>query len=291
MMGQNVSMKIKKMAFSTYHEVILFELRGALRRYNKIWEEVMCREPGERPGYLMTIEHHRIAVVVLACALLETAINFYLGTKCDSRAFQGLRNKRGRPPSLFEKWAELPGQFVAGYQFDERSRLGKDLKELIKRRNAIMHSRPMLSIDDDNRHRGNEPSFKLDEHEFVGRCASLPFRLIEHLLKFDDAFPEMFSLRTYCATASSEFENAQFRISNFVKRFPLLVDEIMEQGHEKEKAAEYARLIGSSPVMDREGKVLVTNGKRFLVLKPLRFFGKSKFDYCLPEFGDCGGGG
>src|ERR1051325_9622992 len=102
-------MKFQEMAFSTYYEAIVWELRAAIRRYNKTWVEVMCRKPSERELFLSTIEHHRIVVVVLACALLEQAINFYLCTKCDAATFQALRNNKGEKPSLFEKWAELPG--------------------------------------------------------------------------------------------------------------------------------------------------------------------------------------
>jgi len=272
------------MAFSTYYEAIVAELRGAIRRYNKIWEEVMCRKPDEREEYLSTVEHHRIAVVLLACALLEQAINFYLSTKCDPARFEGLGNRKGKKPSLFEKWAELPGTFVKGYKFDEKSQLGRDLKTIIARRNRIMHSKPKLSIDNHIRHKGYEPKVALDEHDFMRRCASLPYRLIEYVLGFDDAFYEMCSLQTYCGTAAREFESAQYRIKHFVKRFPLLVKEIMDQGYDEERATKFAHLIGSVPALDDKGNVLVKTERRFLVLKPLRFFSNRGANFCMQDF-------
>jgi hypothetical protein len=277
-------MKFKEMAFSSYYEAIVAELRGAIQRYNTVWEEVMCRKPVERDLYLATVEQHRIAVVVLACALLEQAINFYVCTKCDSARFKTLRNRRGYKPSLFEKWAEFPKTFVKGYEFDESGELGRDLKALIDRRNRIMHSKPNLSIDSKIRHEGYEPKIVLNEHDFVGRCASLPYRLIEHVLTFDDAFPEMSSLQTRCGTVNNQFEAAQFRINHFIKRFPLVVNEIMQQGYDEARATKFAHLIGSVPSLDGEGNVLVATDRHFVVLKPLRFFGKTGANFCMQDF-------
>jgi hypothetical protein len=56
--------------------------------------------------------------------------------------------------------------------------------------------------------------------------------------------------------------------------FPVLVAEIMSQGFDKEIAAEYAALLGDTPVEDENGSVLVMDGERILAtLKPLKFYG------------------
>jgi len=50
-----------------------------------------------------------------------------------------------------------------------------------------------------------------------------------------------------------------------VKRFPLLVKEIMEQGYDEERATRFAHLIGSAASLDRDGNVLVTTERHFLL--------------------------
>lgn len=53
-----------------------------------------------------------------------------------------------------------------------------------------------------------------------------------------------------------------------------LVSEITRQGYEPAEAARLARLIGDTPVMDEQGRVVVFDGEREVArLQPLKFFG------------------
>jgi hypothetical protein len=55
--------------------------------------------------------------------------------------------------------------------------------------------------------------------------------------------------------------------------FNLLVDEIMAQGIAEETAARYAELIGDTPTLDEQGRVLVLEkGQVIATLQPLKFF-------------------
>jgi hypothetical protein len=265
---------VNEMEFGTYYEAIAWELRGALSRYYDKWLEILCMDEVERPLYLSTIEQKRLTVVVLTCALIEHTINFYLGTKCDTTRFEELQWK-----NLAKKWTEMPKLFAPKYELPAGGELAKDLDAVIGRRNAIMHAKPRLSIDGDNRHAGNEPAIALDENAFIERCASLPVRLLEHLLSFDqDAFMAMCSIRTSCGAVMHELGGARYKFDYAAKLPEDLVGEIMTQGHRRDRARLFAALIGPVPRRRRNGDIAVRrHGEVIEVLKPLKFFASVGF--------------
>ena len=83
---------IKQIEFSTYHEIIVFELRAATRRYFEVWEDVLDKAESERPAYAANVEQCRLPIVVLSCTLLESAINFYLCSKCTAEQFRKIEH-------------------------------------------------------------------------------------------------------------------------------------------------------------------------------------------------------
>jgi hypothetical protein len=259
----------KEMEFSTYHEIIAWELRHSIRRYADMWISVLCKEPTEHQLYGQSMEQMRLSVVVFASCLLESSINFFLCTQCTAVQFEKFDKF-----SLADKWAKLPKNFAPNYELTHE--LQQDLQDIIARRKAIVHAKPKISIDGDNRHAGNEPPGALDEHEFIGRCCTLPFRLIEHLLGFkgeSDTFALLSDVRLHCGIAADEFEKADRRIGWYTNVPPALVDEIMAQGHKRETAVEYAVQIGGFPHRDTEGNILVKATRKVTIqLKPLEFF-------------------
>jgi len=270
----------QEMEFGTYYEAIAWELRGALSRYYDKWLEILCKEEAERSLYLSTIEQKRATVVVLTCALIEHTINFYLGTKCDTARFEDLQWK-----NLAQKWKKVPRLFVTAYRLPGGSELAKDLDAVISRRNAIMHAKPKLSIDGDNRHAGNEPAIALDENAFIERCAFLPFRLLERLMSFDQgAFMAMCSVSTSCGAVMQELGGARHRFEYATKLPEELVLEIMEQGHRRDRAKLFAALIGKVPRRRRNGDIAVRrHGEVIEVLKPLKFFALVGFAFDLSD--------
>jgi hypothetical protein len=266
-------MMVNDMAYSNYYEVIAFELRASIRRYNHQWLEIICRHENEQTLFLGTIEQYRLSVIVLSCALLEHTINFYLCTKCDGKKFEELER---RP--IFKKWSEVPNEFVRSYQLAQTSELSKDLTQLISRRKAIVHAKPMMSIDGDKRHKGNVPEIAFDEHEFIGRRVSLPVRLIDNLLKFDsDAFMDLSCLHTVCGTVSGEFSRAQYRIDYAARTPDELIAEIVAQGHGQADAKWYAALLGEIPRRNSDGTLSVqVDGQEIVRLNPLKFFSERK---------------
>jgi hypothetical protein len=264
----------KMMEFGTYYEAIACELRGALSRYYDKWLEILCKEEAERPAHLSTIEQKRVTVVVLTCALIEQTVNFYLGIRCDPTRFHKLERE-----NLAKKWKEFPKLFVPSYELPAAGALAKDHEALISRRNAIMHSKPRLSIDGDKRHAGNEPAIALDENAFIERCAFLPFGLLDHLLSFDQGvFMAMSSIRASCGAVKHELGGARYSFE-YAKSLPEeLVVEIMKQGHRRDRAKLFASLIGQVPLRRCNGDIAVRrHGEVIEVLKPLRFFASTDF--------------
>lgn len=56
--------------------------------------------------------------------------------------------------------------------------------------------------------------------------------------------------------------------------FGELIDEIMSQGYDRQKAGRFAGLIGDTPIEDDAGNIVVMEKGQVLArLKPLKFFG------------------
>jgi hypothetical protein len=262
------------MEFGTYYETIGYELRGALSRYYDTWLEVLSRDRKERALYLNTVEQRRISVVVLTCALLEHNISFYLSAKCDAARFDDLQWE-----SLVNKWTTVPKEFVPAYDLSPGSTLLRDLKTVVGRRNKIVHARPMLSIEGGHRHSGNEPRTALNENLFMERCATLPYCLLENLLKFDpDTFITMSSVSTSAASVARELNGARFRFSYITQIPEALLTEIMSQGHSRDRAKLIAALIGPVPRWRPDKSIVVRrNGCILTILRPLKFFEGGSF--------------
>lgn len=56
------------------------------------------------------------------------------------------------------------------------------------------------------------------------------------------------------------------------KQFDELVDEIMSKGFDEKTAALFARLIGDTPIIDNNGKIVVMENKKILAKLALNFF-------------------
>ncbi len=111
----------------------------------------------------------------------------------------------------------------------------EELHKLVERRHTIIHCKPTMSINGDGRHTGNEPPVTWDEHDFVKSCTTLPWRLVENILKFDpESFMVLSNIFTYCGAAASEFEKRQNRLTMLVAKLPReLIHEIMQQGQDR----------------------------------------------------------
>lgn len=270
---------MKTLKFSDYYEIISWELCSAIARYNESWEWILCSEEHERSRYLNGVEQHRLTVIILTCAFLEALINFYLCTKCNAIEFNELdRGPREKRCGFKDKWKKAPKRFVANYTLDTEQDLLTDLDDVVERRDAIVHSKPMISIDGDNRHAGNAPPFELNEHEFMARCASLPFRLVDRLQKFDPDTLFLDSMLRLCGRVNHKFKAGQYFIERCSNASEELIKEIMTQGYDRHTAKHYAVRIGDSPRWSRDGAIVVSRRKEELArLKPLNFFAHQKW--------------
>jgi hypothetical protein len=87
---------------------------------------------------------------------------------------------------FLEKWTVVPSLFVPGYSFPKDGELYQDLKLLNARRNSLVHLKEeVTSRGGAVLHAGLHPEAASDEHVFVGRCRSLPDKLLSHLASFD----------------------------------------------------------------------------------------------------------
>jgi hypothetical protein len=265
-------MNFQEMRYSTYHEVISWELRHAVRRYYEEWENIMCLEAASRSMHTVPIEQKRLAVILLSSCLIESVINFVISVHTNADDFEKLHWKR-----VHYKWTEVLKRFYPNYALPPD--LESQLKELIARRNATVHPKPAISIDGDNRHTGNEPDVKLDEHEFVRRCAMLPSLLIDNLEACSPA-PDVFmmtgDLRYACAGVLREIRRGDFRVAAYTDLPEPLIIEIMSQGHDRKAAIQFAAQIRNFRDRDKEGNILVRATRKETVrLKPLVFFDRN----------------
>ncbi len=250
--------------FSTYHEVIADELRLSIRRYNDAWEEVLWNGWQKSEYYASWIERRRFPVIVWTWTLLENLANFYISTKCDAEVFSELQKSE-------LKWIAVPKLFTPTYSCP--ADIVTDLNRLATRRNAVIHGKPLVSIDGDNRQAGNEPAITVDEHEFMTAIATLPRRLIDNLLQHDPSFHLLSGFRVLCGQVAQEFHTGEVRQKSLFKHPRALIEELMEQGFDRSKAIECAILLGEKPKLDETGNYTIHLGGKKVQVKPLKFFG------------------
>ncbi len=181
-------MKITKLKEHTLHQMYLhLALDDAVAEYQKVMEvlEQKPRLTEETATPELMILHHslekkRVTALILAASCVEATSNLYLELKATSEQFVVLEKA-----TFIEKWTVLPSFFVSGYTFPKDCELYQDLKRLQARRNALVHLKEAVSIDGVVLHQGSLPEIAGDEHAFVGRCRSLPERLVNHLASLD----------------------------------------------------------------------------------------------------------
>jgi len=106
--------------------------------------------------------------------------NLYIGNKATPEQFTLLERA-----TFLEKWTVVPTVFLPDYSLPKDGALYQDLKRLHARRNALAHLKEEVTRDGVVLHPGSLPEAAGDEPVFVGRCASLPERLVVHLSSFD----------------------------------------------------------------------------------------------------------
>jgi len=255
----------REIAYSAYHEIIVYELRAAIRRYSDQWEDMLWKGLKNSELHAPQIEQYRLPIVVLSCTLLECVINFYLSMNCDAERFKKLDRK-----SLFQKWAEIPKEFNSNYSLPPA--IAADLEKLIQRRVAIVHPKPYLSMDGDNRHSGNPPSIDTDEDEFVGRCSRLPTMLLENLLFTEGGYDVLlYDMKIWCGTVANEFDLGQRRQKALFAEPRELIEQLTEQGFSRRQAVRYAIYLKNNPKKDEAGNYVIYPGGK-VVIKPLKYF-------------------
>lgn len=127
-----------------------------------------------------TLEQQRATALVLAACCVEALANLYLAQKTTPEQFAILEWAK-----FLDKWTVVPSLFVPGYSLAKDGELYQDLKRLNARRNALVHLKEEITRGASVLHPGSHPDAASDEHVFIGRCRSLPERLLAHLATFD----------------------------------------------------------------------------------------------------------
>jgi len=140
----------------------------------------VCHAPTSGATACSTADRTYDGKTVLAACCVEALANLYLAQKTTSEEFAILKWTR-----FIEKWTVLPSLFVPNYSFPKDGELYQDLKRLSARRNALVYLKEAVSRDGAALHPGLHPDVASDESVFIGRCQSLPDRLLEHLASFD----------------------------------------------------------------------------------------------------------
>lgn len=142
-----------------------------------------------------TRERRRAVALILAACCVEAVANLYLSLKTTPDQFALLEWAK-----FLEKWTVVPSLFIPGYSFPKDGELYQDLKRLNSRRNSLVHLKEEVTGQTAGtvRHAGLHPDTASDEHVFVGRCRSLPDRLVSHLASFDKT-DAMFQVRMILA--------------------------------------------------------------------------------------------
>jgi hypothetical protein len=165
-------------------------LDGAVSAYQKAYEAVSCHPPlteetaagdPELPLRYYALAQRGATALVLAACCVEALANLYLAHKTTPEQFAILERTR-----FLEKWTVLPSLFVPGYSFPKDEELYHDLKRLNACRNALVHLKEEVSREGSILHPGSRPDVASDENVFIGRCRSLPDRLLAHLALLDE---------------------------------------------------------------------------------------------------------
>jgi len=125
-----------------------------------------------------------VTVTLLSQALCEAEINAVLAIGFFQNGMADKFNKY-QWKEIKEKWLEGPKEFCPSYELSKESALYETLEFMTPQRNAWMHHKIQLSVEDETiikgstMHRGS-----YQEHLYwIGRFFSLPYDLAEHAFR------------------------------------------------------------------------------------------------------------
>lgn len=173
--------------FSAYHIYLNLALDEAVNDYERTRTEIQNHSsfPEETTTLEVTRLHYRLeqkyaTAILLAACCVEAIGNLLLAMKTTPDQFASLQRA-----SFIEKWTVVPPLFLPDYTLPRNGELYQDLKRLQNRRNTLAHLKEEVVRGEAVVHPGSLPESAGDEHVFVGRCRTLPLRLVKHITKFD----------------------------------------------------------------------------------------------------------
>jgi hypothetical protein len=183
-------MEITKIgSFSVYQVYLHLALDDAVSAFEETNDEVSHQLPlseesvtSELTLLHYKLEQRRATALILAACCVEAVANLYIEHKASPDQFDYLKWA-----NFIEKWTIIPSFFVPSYTFPKDGVLYQDLKRLNVLRNKLVHLKEEFTRGDVVLHIGSHPEYEPDEHIFVGRCRSLPERLLSHVALYDNS--------------------------------------------------------------------------------------------------------
>jgi hypothetical protein len=180
---------------SGYQTYLHLALDDAINEFEEIYKEMSkyppLTEESATPELTMLhykLEQRRATAIVLAACCVEAVANLYLANKTSPEQFGILEWAK-----FMDKWIIIPSFFIPNYTFPKNGVLYQDLKRLNTLRNTIVHLKEEVTQAGTVLHRGSQIIPASDEHLFIGRCRTLPEKLLSHVAHYDktDAIPNV----------------------------------------------------------------------------------------------------
>lgn len=173
------------------HSFFAYALDKAREDYKALYEEVDEFDPQiEYSQYspdaayffafsrrLFRSETH---IILISASLVEALANMFYSERADSEMLAII--ERATP---VEKWVTLPKMYIPSYSLPKSEKLYQTLKQLISRRNNVVHSKPQMLKGKTIMHKGNLIKRTKDEYKLHMEFCDLPAALISNLKTYD----------------------------------------------------------------------------------------------------------
>lgn len=175
------------------HSFLAYSLNKAKEDHEALYEEINKFDPKidysqypPKVAYFLAfgrrIFRSETHINLISASLVEAIANMFYSERADSEMLAIL--ERGTP---IEKWVTLPKLYIPSYSLPKSGKLYYTLKQLISRRNNILHSKPQMLKGESIIHKGNLTKKTKDEYKLHMEFCNLPSALVSNLKTYDQS--------------------------------------------------------------------------------------------------------
>jgi len=201
----NYDLTQNAITISGNHYFLAYALDKAREDHEALYEEVNKFDPQieysqypSKVAYFFAfgrrIFRSETHIILISASLVEALANMFYSERADSELLAII--ERSTP---IEKWVTLPKLYIPSYSLPKNGKLYHTLKQLISRRNNILHSKPQMLKGEAIMHKGNLTKKTKDEYKLHMEFCDLPSALISNLKTYDQGASStleiMFSMR------------------------------------------------------------------------------------------------